>query len=281
MTSHDVVDAVRRRLPRKTKVGHLGTLDPGAAGVLPLAVGGATKLISHLPDLGPKMKAYLAEVVLGFETATDDVEGEVSGVCLSPDQILEASSTWDLAAELRSFEGPQQQVPPQVSAVKVRGQRAYHKARQGETVELAARTVEIGSCLLTRGLDGQARFRFFLECSSGTYVRSLARDLGRRLGVGGTLAFLIRTRSGCFDLSQAVTLEEIRTGEVADFLVPETTPFLDLPLVEGVEFSQKGESVRGDWPGSGRFRTDQGILSVTPEQPEFARVEMLFSRDET
>ncbi len=280
MTSHDVVDAVRRGLPRKTKVGHLGTLDPGATGVLPLAVGAATRLIPHLPDLGPKMKAYLAEVALGLETSTDDLEGEVLGVRRHHHEVVQASTNWNLELELRSFEGSQQQVPPQVSAVRVQGQRAYQKVRQGEAVELAARTVEISRCQLTEDLDEQARFRFFLECSSGTYVRSIARDLGRKLGVGGALAFLIRTKSGCFELSQAVTLEEIRAGSVGRFLMPEETPFLELPLVDGVKFSQKGEFVLGDWPVGSRFRTELGVLSVSPEQPGKARVEFLFSREE-
>lgn len=214
MTSHDVVGAVRRKLERKAKVGHLGTLDPAAAGVLPLAIGKATKLIPQLPNLGPDMKGYLGEVQLGVTTHTDDLEGEV--LSRSP---VEDLTTEQLEAVLGGFRGEISQVPPQVSAIRKDGVRAYKRVLSGEQVELAARSVTI-ACLELRETNlEKGRFKIYVRCGSGTYIRSLARDIGERLGVGGALAFLLRTHSGPFHLEQAVSLEELlRDGLEAHLL---------------------------------------------------------------
>lgn len=270
LTSHDVVDIVRRRLPRKHKVGHLGTLDPAATGVLPLALGSATRLIPLLPDLGSRMKAYHALIQLGVTTTSDDLEGEVverwEGAAVTPEALKVA---------LEAFRGTISQVPPQVSAVRKDGERAYHKARRGEAVELDARTVTLARCELQNFDPLSQQLSLFLVCSTGTYVRSLARDLGRALGVGGALAFLIRTHSGPFELEQAVTLEDLRQGPLGSHLVADDFPFRDLPLVEGLRVESKGQVVEGDFPKVPRFRCHTGLLCAL-EEPGRAKVEALF-----
>ncbi|WP_223207966.1 tRNA pseudouridine(55) synthase TruB [Actinopolyspora erythraea] len=202
MTSHDVVARVRRAMGTR-RVGHAGTLDPMATGVLVLGLERATKLLGHL---ALDTKAYLATVRLGSSTSTDDAEGErlstadASGVTESAVKSAIANLTGDL-----------EQVPSAVSAVKVNGRRAYELARQGERVELSARPVTVSRFdLLATHLGGDALdLDVMVECSSGTYVRALARDLGRALGVGGHLVRLRRTRVGPFGLSTARTLESL------------------------------------------------------------------------
>lgn len=271
MTSHDVVDLVRKRLPRKTKVGHLGTLDPDACGVLPLAVGTATKLIPLLPDLGSRMKGYHARIQLGLTTSTDDLAGEI----LSRNDDL-TPSRQELETALGRFRGELSQVPPQVSAIRKDGERAYEVARRGETVVLDARQVTIEQCQLLDYDAGRRQLTLFMLCSSGTYVRSLARDLGEILGSGAALAFLIRTQSGPFLLDQARTLEELYQGPVSEQLLAEEYPFRDLPVVK-VEVRQKGEIVNGVFPEVERCRAPAGLL-VPLDGGKQARVEAVFGR---
>lgn len=224
MTSHDVVATVRRRVGgRKAKVGHLGTLDPAAAGVLPLAVGKATKLIAGLPDLGSKMKGYLGQIQLGVTTSTDDLEGEVLSRC-EPSELGNISQL-QLEKVLSEFRGDIQQVPPSVSAIRKDGKRAYKRVLAGEEVKLDARAVSVGELTL-RSVDLEnARFEIYVECGSGTYIRSLARDIGSKLGVGGALAFLLRTHSGPFHLEAAASIEEIISNGVEEYLLPCEFPF--------------------------------------------------------
>ena len=202
MTSHDVVARVRR-LAGTRKVGHAGTLDPMATGVLVLGVGRATRLLGHLA-LGDK--DYAATVRLGASTTTDDAEGELltttSADALDPAQVRSA-----LAEQV----GDVDQVPSAVSAVKVDGKRAYARVRAGEDVVLAPRRVRISSLEvddLRRGPD-VVDLDVRVTCSSGTYVRAIARDLGARLGVGGHLTALRRTRVGPFTLDRARTLDRL------------------------------------------------------------------------
>ena len=197
-TSHDVVGRVRR-LARTRKVGHAGTLDPMATGVLLLGIGRATRLLGHLALTS---KTYEATVRLGATTVTDDAEGEVV-------EVRDASGVDDQAvrAGLAALTGPISQVPSAVSAVKVDGVRSYARVRSGEAVELAARPVVVSRLdLVARRGD---ELDVVVDCSSGTYVRALARDLGASLGVGGHLTALRRTRVGPFDLSAARTLDEL------------------------------------------------------------------------
>lgn len=201
MTSHDVVARARRILGTR-KVGHAGTLDPMATGVLVLGVERATKLLGHL---ALDRKGYLATIRLGAATTTDDVEGDV----LSE---VDASAVDDEAIRrgIAALTGPIQQVPSAVSAVRVEGRRAYARVRAGERVELPARPVQVHrfELLELRRTDRATDLDVLVECSSGTYVRALARDLGASLGVGGHLTALRRTWVGPFDLSLARTLED-------------------------------------------------------------------------
>ncbi|MCW2620780.1 MAG: tRNA pseudouridine synthase, partial [Frankiales bacterium] len=201
-TSHDVVGR-GRRLARTRKVGHAGTLDPMATGVLVLGIGRATRLLGHL---ALTTKAYDGTIRLGETTVTDDAEGDVVATA-------DASGIDDaaLAAAVTALTGDILQVPSSVSAIKVDGVRSYARVRKGEDVALAARPVTVSrfEVLARRGTELDVR----VEVSSGTYVRALARDLGAALGVGGHLSALRRTRVGGFGLEVAHTLEELAAGE--------------------------------------------------------------------
>jgi tRNA pseudouridine55 synthase len=206
-TSHDVVARVRR-LAGTRRVGHAGTLDPMATGVLVLGVERATRLLGHLALTD---KAYAATMRLGVSTVTDDAEGDVVATASAAGVTDEA-----LAAAVAAQTGAIAQVPSSVSAVKVDGKRAYAKVRSGEQVELAARNVTVSSF----DIRSVARHGEVLDldvtvvCSSGTYVRALARDVGAALGVGGHLTALRRTRVGPYDVSGAHPLEELEQSFV-------------------------------------------------------------------
>jgi tRNA pseudouridine55 synthase len=207
MTSHDVVAKIRRLLKEK-RVGHAGTLDPLASGVLPICVGQATRVAEYLSESG---KAYLATIVFGAVTDTYDAEGT----------IIRTSSTADLTLKrieeaLQHFVGPQMQVPPRYSAIKLQGQPAYKRVRAGEDIALAPRPIVIHALQVTEWNPPFATLA--IECSKGTYIRSLAYDLGEYLGCGASLNALVRTRSGPFLLSESITLEQLNdalTGETA------------------------------------------------------------------
>ena len=201
-TSHDCVAKLRKLLDTK-KVGHGGTLDPSATGVLPIAVGKATRLLQFLPE----PKAYRARIRLGVVTTTDDLEGEIirtaDTVDIEPPQITNA---------LNNFVGTIEQVPPIYSAIKKNGKKLYDLARKGEEVEIEPRTVTISKIELIDIQRGEFyELEVDVECSPGTYIRAIARDLGETLGVGGTLANLIRTQSCGMHLVDSITFEEIES----------------------------------------------------------------------
>jgi len=201
MTSHDVVDRVRR-IAGTRRVGHTGTLDPAATGVLVLCLGRATKLVSALQA---GTKTYAAVARLGVTTASDDLEGEViateSAAHLVEDTVCSA---------LAAFHGDLDQVPPMVSAIRIDGERLHARARRGEVVDRPPRRVHVESIMLDHFTPGEtAEVGFLVSCSAGTYVRSIARDLGAALGVGGTLASLRRLGNGPFVASEAVRLDEL------------------------------------------------------------------------
>ncbi|MFN5162496.1 MAG: tRNA pseudouridine(55) synthase TruB, partial [Cyanobacteriota bacterium] len=183
-SSHACVAAVRRAYGLK-RVGHGGTLDPAVTGVLPIAVGPATRLLPYLPG----DKTYRGTVQLGLTTSTDDLQGDV----LQRADSLPVLDLEQLEAELQAVRGPIQQRPPQVSAVHVEGERAYARVRRGETLDLPPRPVTIHRLALLAWDPASGSLDLEVECSAGTYIRSLARDLGERLGCGGTLARLRRT----------------------------------------------------------------------------------------
>jgi tRNA pseudouridine55 synthase len=224
-TSHDVV-ALVRRLAATKRVGHGGTLDPFASGVLPLFLGRATKVVEyHLGDA----KGYRATICFGASSVTDDLEGEltsVEGAAPSRDAV---------ASALTSFIGEISQRPPAYSAIKVAGRRAYAMARAGETVELAERRVTIESLALASwDASDPARPIAIVDvrCSAGTYVRALARDIGAAVGNAAYLGALVRTGSGPFTLEQATPVDDLRTA-AADG--PERLAALLLPIDAGLD----------------------------------------------
>jgi tRNA pseudouridine55 synthase len=203
MTSHDVVAVARKALGTR-KVGHAGTLDPMATGVLVLGFGNGTRLLQYITDGD---KSYVATVVLGAATVTDDQEGEV---------ISEADaskiSDEEISSGLFKMVGEIQQRPSSVSAVKVAGERAYDRVRAGEVFELAARTITISSLdiLDIRRQGSRIQIDIDVTCSAGTFIRAIARDLGNELKVGGHLSALRRTRVAGFSIDQAITFEALK-----------------------------------------------------------------------
>ncbi|MDN3311872.1 tRNA pseudouridine(55) synthase TruB [Microbacterium oryzae] len=205
LTSHDVVARARRALGTR-KIGHAGTLDPMATGLLVLGVEGSTRLLTYLVGLG---KTYTATIRLGQTTTTDDAEGDTVAQA-SPEQLATVSDD-AIAGGVAALTGDISQVPSAVSAIKVDGRRAYDRVRAGEEVELAARAVTISRFAVTairRGADG-VDLDVEVDCSSGTYIRALARDLGAGLGVGGHLTALRRTHVGPFDVVDGASLEAL------------------------------------------------------------------------
>lgn len=240
-TSHDVVARVRR-LSGERRVGHAGTLDPLAEGVLPVLLGRATRLADFV---GQGRKRYTATVALGIATTTDDREGEVVETAPLP-TVLTAD---DLEHTLERFRGVVSQVPPAFSAIQVDGQRAYAAARRGQPLELAAREVTI------YGLDvlevSHERLVLDVRCSRGTYIRSLARDLGRALGTAAHLAGLVRTEVGPFALEGALTVDEIQRRGVAACLLPADAGLPDAPTYHAAR-QQAGDLALGravPWDG--------------------------------
>ena len=212
-TSHDVVNFVRRRFNVK-KAGHCGTLDPFATGLLMVLVGKATKAQDALMA---ESKVYSGVIRLGVETDSQDRTGQVTATHPLPEGL-------DLAALQRaadSFLGPQSQIPPMVSAIKLHGQPLYKLARKGQTVEREPRAITIDSFTLENLRDGEVSF--LVHCSKGTYIRTLAADFGQRIGCGAHLRELRREASGDYRVSDAVTMDELRawdSGELAAHLLP-------------------------------------------------------------
>ncbi len=234
MTSHDVVAVARKALGTR-KVGHAGTLDPMATGVLVLGFGNGTRLLQYITDGD---KSYLATVVLGAATVTDDQEGEV---------ISEADASKITDEEIKSglskIVGEIQQRPSSVSAVKVAGERAYDRVRAGEVFELAARTITISSLdvLDIRRTGSRIEIDIDVTCSAGTFIRAIARDLGSELAVGGHLSALRRTRVAGFAIDQAITFDalkaqDFKTLDLAD-VARATFSVRELALDEVAELS--------------------------------------------
>jgi tRNA pseudouridine55 synthase len=254
MTSTHAVAAVKRALLAK-KAGHAGTLDPLASGILPIALGEATKTVPFVMD---GRKSYVFTVAWGMETNTDDAEGEVvERTGRAPDRAA-------IEALLPRFIGSVEQVPPRFSAIKIQGERAYDLARDGEEVELQARTVEIDR-LAVVAHEGD-RTVLEADCGKGTYVRAIARDLGRALGCLGHISALRRTRVGPFSEEEAVVVDEVATVPTA--LRPVESALSELPSVavsrEMATRLMRGQPVilRGrDSPLSGKiYATLNGVL---------------------
>lgn len=226
MTSHQVVGRARRLLGIK-KIGHTGTLDPDVTGVLPLCIGTATRVAEYMLD---QSKAYRGEVTFGFSTTTQDASGEpvdtAEHVKLTEEQVREAFAR---------FVGDILQRPPAYSAIKIDGKRAYDLARKGEDVEIPARPVTIYKLEIEAvELDlPRPKVRFYVECSKGTYVRTLCHDIGAAVGVPAHMSALVRTRSGPFSLEQALTFEDVEAaiadGTIGQRILPMQSALPNMP----------------------------------------------------
>lgn len=225
-TSSDIVVFVRRRLPRGARVGHGGTLDPEASGVLPVCVGAAARLFDYIID---KQKTYVATLKLGQETDTQDATGQVVREC--PVSVTEE----DVRRVLGNFTGAIRQVPPMYSAIKKDGKRLYQLARKGESVEIPARECRVDGVQLMQNL-GENRYLLRIDCGKGVYIRTLCHDIGRALGCGGHMATLERTAAGAFQLEDAHSLPEIEAlaqeGRLESALLPMDYPICHLPRLD-------------------------------------------------
>lgn len=230
MSSHDVISAVRKVLHIK-RVGHAGTLDPAAAGVLPIAAGQAARLIEYL-ELADK--TYRAELTFGFATDSGDDTGNI--IEEIPDFAMPTREAIDQV--LRAFTGRIRQVPPAHSAIKINGRRACDLLRQGKEVEVPAREVTIHSLQLLAYEPERKRILIDVQCSKGTYIRSLCADIGTALNLPATMTFLVRSRVGDFALAEAQTLEELAVLKEKALLAPEA--YLDhLPRYDLVPAREK------------------------------------------
>lgn len=222
-TSHDVVAKMRGILKQK-KIGHTGTLDPMAVGVLPVCIGSATKLCDMLTD---KRKEYIAELLLGVTTDTQDTSGEVlcqNDVCVSEQEVCTA---------VLSMLGAGKQIPPMYSALKVNGKKLYELAREGKTVERKPRDITIYEIEVLDIALPVVKFRVL--CSKGTYVRTICQDIGEKLGCGGCMQSLVRTKVERFDIDGAITLAQLEQardlGTLMEYVVPVEEMFDTLPKV--------------------------------------------------
>jgi len=218
MTSRDAVDRAATWFKRRTRIGHAGTLDPLATGVLVVAVGNGTRLIEYIQDQG---KTYQAALMLGAVSTTDDGDGEIV-----PTHGVLPTDGDEIAAHLPSFLGHIEQIPPAYSAVHVEGRRAYKIARRGNTPELAPRSVRIDAIRLIEYAPPLLRLE--IECGKGTYIRAVGRDLGERLGCGAYIAALRRTRIGPFHIEQAISLDQ-NYYAARQALRPLSDALLDMP----------------------------------------------------
>lgn len=208
ITSHDVVSALRR-ITKVKQIGHTGTLDPFAEGVLPICIGKATRLIEYLDD----DKAYTGTIQLGSSTTTYDLEGEE--VNFSDKKV----TFNEIEAALDKFRGEIEQLPPIYSAIKVNGKKLYEYAREGKEVKIEPRGVNISNLQILNFYPETRQIELHIECSKGTYIRSIANDLGEELGTYGHLVKLVRVKAGMFEVNNAVSLEHIQTKEDVEKLL--------------------------------------------------------------
>lgn len=273
-TSHDVV-AKMRGICKQKKIGHTGTLDPEATGVLPVCLGSGTKLCDMLTD---KDKEYVAELLLGVSTDTQDVTGQV--LCEKPVEVAEKQ----VREAIMSFQGDYMQVPPMYSALKVNGKKLYELAREGKEVERAARPVVIHEIEILEMNLPIVKMR--VACSKGTYIRTLCADIGDKLGCGGTMKSLLRTKVGGFGLEKAVTLaqlEQLRDeNRIEEILFPVESAFDNCASLHVKEEFRKlldnGNSIYpsqtmekkiyapGEWVKV--YRADESFVGVYAFEPE-------------
>jgi len=275
-TSHDVV-AIVRKLTRG-KVGHTGTLDPQAEGVLPICLGRATKLADMITG---QVKSYVAEVVLGVTTDTWDMTGQVlsqSPVRFDEDKISKV---------VEKFHGPQMQVPPMYSALKIDGKKLYELARKGQTVERKPRDVNIEAIRVVEYRPKNNSFTIDVTCSKGTYIRSLCMDIGEALGTGAAMGPLLRTRSGKFGIDTAIKISQIKEaaedGSLSDLVLP-VEEVLAFPRVfvrpSGLAMAKNGnplpleliEDMPADYQGKVWLHGPDGLIGLFSISPGVKRI---------
>lgn len=279
MTSFDVVGFLRG-VTRIKKIGHTGTLDPAAIGVLPICIGSSTKTIEYITN---KDKIYRAEVTLGFSTDTQDSTGTVLEE--KPVNVTQA----EIEECLQKFSGNIKQIPPMYSAVKVNGKKLYELAREGIEIERKARDITIYSirCVrpLFKDLDGKYKFMIEVHCSKGTYIRTLCHDIGQLLGTGANMSFLIRTKAGNFHIDKSVTLDEVadvyRAGEIEKLLLQPEGVFEDFSSItlEGKEVKKYLNGVIFDVANRIDSLGEEELIRVYDNNNEFLGLGKLTKRE--
>lgn len=282
-TSHDVVAKLRGILKQK-KIGHTGTLDPDAEGVLPVCLGRGTKLCDMLTD---KEKIYEAELFLGVETDTQDISGKVlnrNPVNVSENEVFEA---------VMSFLGEYDQIPPMYSAIKVEGRKLYDIARSGQIIERKPRKVTIHDIDILKIKLPFVSFR--IHCSKGTYIRTLCHDIGEKLGCHGCMSSLVRTRVGCFDISQSITLsrvsEYVAEERLDSVIIPVDRLFETMPaffddgqndklLANGNEFPPNGKIMYGKVRVYKKNGTFVGIYQYNSKKDVYSPVKIFYDPTE-
>ena len=268
-TSSDVVARLRGILHMK-KIGHTGTLDPDAEGVLPVCLGNGTKLCELIAD---RDKEYVAVMRLGTVTDTQDMSGEVLR-SISDEEVAAAVTESGIEEAAACFRGKISQIPPMYSAVKINGKRLYQLARQGRTVERPAREVTIHELVITKVELPLVTMR--VRCSKGTYIRTLCQDIGEKLGTGGTMESLLRTRVGSFTLDQSIRLDEaeeiMKSDEpdrIRDYIMPVDSFFGDAPRAtvkqEGLKALLNGNTVKRSLTDLPRGKEKRDVRMYGPD----------------
>ena len=241
ITSHDCIKQLRKIYGIK-RIGHGGTLDPAVTGVLPIAIGKATRLLQFLPA----DKAYKGIIQLGTTTKSDDITGEIISETSWPELEKET-----LEKYFEHFRGELRQFPPQISSIHFKGERAYKRARRGEIMELPSREINIYSLKIIKWNQHLGQIEIEVHCSSGTYIRSLARDLGEKVGCGGCLRKLRRTKALGLGVEQSIALEDIFKSDkdILSYLIsPEKAlgflPYIDLKTEEELLYWRRGREIR-------------------------------------
>ena len=261
-TSHDVV-AILRRVTKIKQIGHTGTLDPFAEGVLPICIGKATRLIEYLND----DKAYIGTVQLGKSTTTYDLEGETVDVSDKTPDLEEIEN------ELNNFRGDIEQLPPIYSAIKVNGKKLYEYARKGEEVEIKPRSVNINELKILNYDQENRILELYIKCSKGTYIRSIAHDLGKNLGCFGHLIKLVRVKAGDFEVENSIKLEDLTDIETVQKHLIYPLEILDYQTYE--LNTKELELVSHGMQIFARTHLQNGIVILTNNNKLIAIAEML------
>lgn len=269
-TSHDVI-AILRRVTKIKQIGHTGTLDPFAEGVLPVCIGKATRLIEYLED----DKAYIGTIQLGKSTTTYDIEGEV--VNYSDKKV----TLQEIQEILPKFRGEIEQFPPIYSAIKVKGKKLYEYARNGENVEIKSRKVNIHKLELVDFDEKKQTIELKIECSKGTYIRSIAHDLGEALGCWGHLIKLVRIKAGKFELGEAIKLDSLETKEQVEKNLIYPLGYLEYPKYELNESEKEkvshGMAIKTDVEKGTVILTQNGkLIAVAQVENNKAKVSKVF-----